>query len=121
MLVAPGSPSMVHSVQVPHALCFQTFPLLEQNNKRPALVFLLTSHSLFPSLSKKKPESVFLEIPSNGKQRTGAELVLIFVFSFFRRVSRITQQHVAVVSCSRVMDYFTQEKNRQSNYIGNAP
>lgn len=120
MLVAPGSPSMVHSVQVPHALHFQTFPLLEQNNKRPALVFLLTSRSLFPSLSKKRRES-FLETSSNGKQCSGAELVLLFVFSFFRRANRITQQRVAAASCSRIMDYFTREKNRRSNYIGNAP
>lgn len=83
ILVVLGSPSVAHTVQVPCALGFQTFPLLEQDNKCPASVFLPTSCSSALPFPIPYPRGGERGIPSYvlaGRQHSRAVLVLLAAF-----------------------------------------
>lgn len=70
-------------MQVPYALGFQTFALLEQDYKCPASVFLPTSCSSALPFSIPYPRGGERGIPSYvlaGRQRSKAVLVLLAVF-----------------------------------------
>lgn len=83
ILVVLGSPSVADTcVQVPCALGFQTFPLLEQGYKCLASVFLPTSCSSALLFSIPYPRGGESGIPSDvlaGRQHSKAVLVLLAV------------------------------------------
>lgn len=77
-----GSSWKPFSVLVPHALGFQTLPLLEQDNKGPASVFYPTLRSCLPPFSITYPRGGERGIPSYVlacRQRSRAVLVLLAV------------------------------------------